>query len=88
MKNNILFELHYGTDNSQVFVHKTQICRFNNVFNLTRYFFCLGGKSKDFTKNEIIEIALIRIVYDFSMYHGVTDVRNILHTCEYLTQVY
>ena len=38
--------------------------------NISRYTFCLGSKSKDFTKFEQSEISLNDTVHDFSVDHS------------------
>ena len=49
-----------------MYVNKTDICKFAND-NRLWYTFCLGGVSKDFTKDGQSEISLNGTVYDFSV---------------------
>ena len=46
---------------------KTKIYKFKANDNIGCYDFCLGSKSKDFTKNEQSEISLNLAVYGFSV---------------------
>ena len=45
---------------------------------------CLGSLSKDFTKDEMREILLNVIAYDFSIDHSPTEKGDILNIHEYL----
>ena len=56
-KNNINFSkantkcclsLHYNSDESYLYINKTQICKFKAKDNISWYNFCLGSISKDF----------------------------------------
>ena len=48
------------------------------------YNFCLGGISKDFTKDEHSEISLNCNVYDFSVGHRLIKKEDILNIHQYL----
>ena len=74
----------YNTDNSYLFVYKTQIFKFKDLCNLTPYLFCLGSVSNDFTNNEMNEIAINVVTCDFSIDCWVTYAKNMLHIYDYL----
>ena len=52
--------------------------------NISSYNFCFRSLSKDFTKDEQIEISLNAIVYDFSADHTSIKEENILNICQNL----
>lgn len=66
-------------------LNEKQICKFKGLKNLkgldgiTSQPFYFKSISKDFTKNEIEEIALNSKVYVFSVDCGLTDVKAILY---------
>ena len=61
-----------------------QIFKFKAKDNISWYNFCLGSKSKDFTKNEQSEISLNGTVYDFSVSHSSIKKEDILNIHQYL----
>ena len=61
----MLLSLHYNRDESYLYVNNTEICKFKENYNISWYNFCLGGVSKDFTKDEQSEISWNDTAYDF-----------------------
>ena len=67
-----------------MYVNKTEICKFNVTDNISWHNFCFRSLSKDFTKDEKIEIYLNAIVYDFSADHTSIKEEDILNICQNL----
>ena len=65
-------------------MYMKQIFKFKAKDNISWYNFCLGSKSKDFTKNEQSEISLNGTVYDFSVSHSSIKKEDILNIHQYL----
>ena len=70
---------HYNNVNSYLCANKTEIYKFKAQDK-----FCLGNVSKDFMKNELSEISLNCVVYDFLVDHISVEKEDILNIHEYL----
>ena len=68
----------------KVYVNKSEICKFKAHDNITLYEFCLGSVSKAFTKDELSEVSLNSVVYDFSVDQSDIEKEDILNIREYL----
>ena len=64
-KTKFCLSLHYNGNESNLYVNKTEICKFKSNYNISWYNFCLGSVSKVFTKDEQSEISFNDAVYDF-----------------------
>ena len=68
--------LHYSGDESYFRVNKSEICKFKHIDNITVYQFCLGYVSSDFTNDELIDVSLNVVVYDFSIDYVAIDTED------------
>ena len=64
------FSLHINSDESYLYVNKTEICKFKANDNISVYNIYLGSVSKYFTNDEQCEMSLNSTVYGFSVYHS------------------
>ena len=62
--------LHYDGKESYLYLNKREIEKILAQDDVRWYKFCLGGVSKDITKDELNEISLNDTVYDFSVGHS------------------
>ena len=69
-KTKLCLSFHCNSDESYLYVNKTETFEFKVKNSISWYSFCLGSISKEFTKAEKTEISLSDIVYDFSVDHG------------------
>ena len=68
-----------------MYVNKTEIYKFKANDNIiSRYNFCLGSVSKDFTKDAQSEISLNCTVNDFSVDHRSIKKEDILNIYQHL----
>ena len=63
---------------------KTNIWKFKANNSISWYGFCLGGKLKDFTKDEQSETSFNGTIYDFSVGHKSIKKGDILNIHQYL----
>ena len=75
---------YYNNVNSYLYANKTELYKFKAQDNIGWYKFCLGNVSKDFMKNELSEISLNCVVYDFLVDHISVEKEDILNIHEYL----
>ena len=62
--------LHCNSDESYLYVNKTEICKFKANDNINWYNFCLESESKGFTNDEQSEFSLNDTAYDFLVEHS------------------
>ena len=68
--------------------NKKKICKFKMQAKITSYEFCLGSVSKDFTKDEMIEISLNGTIHDFFVDHSAIEKKYILNILIYKFLIY
>ena len=66
-KTKFYLSLHYDNVNNCLYVNETEIYKAKVHDSICWYELCLRSISKDFTKNEQIQISLNGTVYDFSV---------------------
>ena len=75
------FSLVYNSDESYLYVNKTDICKFKANELIPWYKFCLRSVSKDFTKDE-----MWNFVKWFSVDHSPIEKEDILNIHDYLIE--
>ena len=77
--------MHYNSDNSYLFVNSKKVTKFKaKNFELIKYPMCLGGLSKDYSKNCCKDTGLNGNVYEFSVDYSAITNDEILDIHKYL----
>ena len=79
-KTKFSLSFYYNSDESFLYVNKTEICKFKANDNIRWYKFCSGSVSKDFKKDQQSETSLNGTVHDFSVDHSSIKKEDILNT--------
>ena len=80
----MLLSLHYNSDESYLYEKNTEVCNFMANDNISWYNFCLGGVSKDFTKDKQSEVSWNGTANDFPVDYNSIKKEDILNIRQWL----